>query len=107
MRIVRPLVGTAVAASALVGGLALGLSLTGASAATTAASATTHTAKTATETSVARSAGPAAPARAQAATAAPPRTPGKMKGKCTHMSAGPQPRPSGGISPATTPATGS
>jgi hypothetical protein len=106
MRIIRPLVGTAVAAGALVGGLALGLSLTGASAATAASSATTHTAKAVTETSAARSAGPAAPARAQAATAAPS-TPAKMKGKCTHMPASTRPRPSGGGSPATTPATGS
>ena len=102
MGIVRPLVGTAVAAGALAGGLALGLSLTGASAATTAAPA--HTAKAATATSASRTTD-------DVAAAAQPSAPAMKKGKCPHMSGGSpgggQPRPGSGSSPATSPAASS
>jgi len=99
MGIVRPIVGTAVAAGALAGSLALGLSVTGASAATTAAP--THTVKAATASSASRTTDDAA---AQAS------TPVMKKGKCTHMSGGApggQPRPGSGSSPATSPAASS
>jgi hypothetical protein len=103
MGIVRPLVGTAVAAGALAGGLALGLSLTGAGAATTAAPS--HTAKAAAATSASRTTDTAAAARSGVA-AAQPSTPAMKKGKCTHMSGGTpggQHGPGSGSRPTTSP----
>jgi ABC-type phosphate transport system substrate-binding protein len=101
VRIFRPLVGTAIGAAVLGGGLAL--SLTAAGAATTGTHTTTGrttASQTSASTSTARSSGSTAvQPKAVSASSSPSRT-AKPKHKCTNMPGRSQSRPGSSNSPA-------
>jgi ABC-type phosphate transport system substrate-binding protein len=98
VRIFRPLVGTAIGAAVLGGGLALSLTAAGAATAGTHATAGHTASGTSASTAAARTSGSTTVQPQTIAASASPTA--KPKHKCTNMPAGSQTRPGSGSSPA-------